>query len=170
MLEIDQLCGLESHIFILTIGIEPMKKVSPEVAQTLRAFTGRPKRVKTVAEELKITERVILNHIRSARLSDIPVEFIGPMSHRYFYLPSEYKYGIKETIASQLRKILIGTTEEDAFSVEELADLLCCTNRHIRSSMHAWRKTGQTIYSAHTGTGNSKVYWTVPTEPVEQEP
>lgn len=146
-----------------------MKKVTPEVAESLKAITGCPRRTEDVVKNFDIDRISFLNHIRSARASGIPVEHIGPMSHRYFYLPAEYRYNIKEPYAVTIKKILSNTREEDDVTTEYLAKLLCITNNHVRSVLYAWKKKGQVIYSAPTGIGRQKKYWTVPTEPVEQE-
>lgn len=146
-----------------------MKKVTPEVAESLRAITGCPRRTEDVVKNFDIDRISFLNHIRSARASGIPVEHIGPMSHRYFYLPAEYRYNIKETVAASIKKIMANAREEDDITVEYLAQVLEVTTNHVRSVFYAWKKKGQVIYSTPTGVGKQKKYWTVPTEPVERE-
>lgn len=146
-----------------------MKKVTPEVAKSLRAITGCPKRAEDIAKNYDIDRISFLNHIRTARASGIPVEHLGPMSHRYFYLPKEYRYNIKETATASIKKIMVNAREEDDITMEYLAEVLEVTTSHIHTVFYAWKKKGQVIYSAPTGVGKQKKYWIVPTEPIEQE-
>lgn len=109
------------------------RKVAPEVAKTLKCFTGYPKRVSDVVELSGNDSTTVLNHIRSARQAGIPIECIGPMAHRYFFIPKPELVQVKETYFDQIKDILSGSSEEDYFTTRELAELVDCSQSTVTS-------------------------------------
>lgn len=140
-------------------------KIQPHVLETLRRFGGKPRRVEDVMKESGLTREIVLNHIRSGRAAGIAVEHIGPMNHRYFYVPSSLLINAKETVTAQVLAIFKANPGEE-FTVQEFCDLLNADKSHIHSVLSVNRlrnKDKLNILSRTDSTGaHRKVYWYEP--------